>query len=237
MTNKNLAIWDSFSKTDPLFTKAGKKDGYTFTSIAPMYQIKQATKVFGPQGLGWGIAPQSETFTQQQIGDTTLLHYDATLFFIINGERGELPIHASEKMAYVTLQGKGYLKIDDESRKKVVTKAKTKGLSELGMCSDIFMGQFDNIEYLETRKAEADLERTEQSEDEKLNKTLEYKESMSSALRMINEAVSMNMLEKTFKQAIIKASVRNDSVSQIKLTKAKDAKKLELEEKESVKTV
>ena len=46
----NLKLWDSISKTDPLFTKSGKKDGYTFTSIAPMYQIKQATKAFGPQG-------------------------------------------------------------------------------------------------------------------------------------------------------------------------------------------
>ena len=237
MTDKNMKVWDSFSKTDPLFTKAGKKDGYSFTSIAPMYQIKQATKTFGPQGLGWGIAPQSETFSQQQIGDTTLLNYDAVLFFVIDGNRGELPIHASEKMAYVTMQGKGYLKIDDEARKKVVTKAKTKGLSELGMCSDIFMGQFDNFEYLETRKAEADLERTEQSEDAKLNKTLEYKESIAGALRMIEKAVSMNMLEKAFKQAIIKANVRNDKESQIKLTKAKDAKKLELEEKDNVKAV
>lgn len=230
MSESNLKLWDGFSKTDPLYTKSGAKDGYKFTSIAPMYQIMQATKAFGPQGLGWGIAPQSERFTEQQIGDTTLLHYDATLFFMVDGQRGEIPIHASEKMAYITLKGKGYLKIDDEARKKVVTKAKTKGLSELGMCSDIFLGQFDNYEYLEARKAEAEVERAEQYAGEKLDQNLKYKESIEGALRMINEAVSMNMLEKAYKQAVIKAKSRGDEAAQIKLSKATEAKKKELEE-------
>lgn len=230
MSESNLKLWEGFSKTDPLYTKSGAKDGYRFTSIAPMYQIMQATKAFGPQGLGWGISPDTERFSEQVIGDTTLLHYDATLFFVLDGQRGEIPIHASEKIAYVTLKGKGYLKVDDEARKKVVTKAKTKGLSELGMCSDIFLGQFDNSEYFEARKAEADVERAEQYAGEKVKKNLEYKESIDGALRMISEAVSMNMLEKAYKQAMIKAKSRGDEAAQIKLTKATEAKKATLQE-------
>lgn len=226
-----MQIWDSFKKTDPIYTKQGKKDGYSFTSIAPMYQIMQATKVFGPQGLGWGILPESERFSEQQIGDTILLNYDATLFFMVDGSLGKIPIHASEKMAYVTMQGKGYLKIDDEARKKVVTKAKTKGLSELGMCSDIFMGQFDNHEYLENRKAEAEVERAEAFAGEKIQKDIQYRESIEGAIKTIQEAINMNILEAAFKQAVVKAKARKDDQAIIKLTKAKDEKKKQLEEK------
>lgn len=228
--NENLSLWNTISKTDPKFTKGAKKGAYQFTSVAPMYQIMKATAAFGPQGLGWGIISNSEKFTEQLIGDTTLLNYDATLFFIVNGERGEIPIHATEKLSYITQNGKGYLKIDDEARKKVVTNAKTKGLSELGMSADIFLGQFDNYEYLETRKVEAELERVANDATAKLNSDMRYKESIQGSLRMINEAVNMTMLEAAFKEAVIKANARKDTATVVDLTKAKDAKKAEFEE-------
>lgn len=234
---ENLKLWNQISKTDPTYTKQAKKGQFHFTAVAPMYQYLKATEIFGAQGIGWGVEPDSERFELQTIEDTVLLHYDATLFYKLNGEIGRLPIHATEKVAYMTNGAKSYLKVDDEVRKKVVTNAKTKGLSELGMCADIFLGEFDNYEYLETRKAEAELEKAEKSEEAKLNKNMEYKESIESALRMIKEAVHMNMLEKAFKQAVIKAQVRGDEANLVRLTKAKDAKKLELEKAEHDKAV
>lgn len=229
----NLKLWDQIKKTDPKFTKPAKKGQFNFTSVAPMYQILKATTVFGAQGIGWGVVPGSEKFETQTIGETTLLHYDAILFFILDGQRGEIPIHATEKVAYKTKGASSYLKVDDEVRKKVATNAKTKGLSELGMCADIFLGQFDNYEYLEERKAESALESVEHNEEEKIKKQLEYKESIEAALRMIKEAVSMNILEAAFKQAVIKAKVRDDQHSLARLTKAKDEKKAEFAEVEN----
>lgn len=226
----NLKLWDSVSKTDPAFTKKGQKGAHHFTSVAPMYQIRKATEAFGPQGLGWGIKPDSETFSEQTIGDTTLLNYDAILFFIAGDKRGEIPIHATEKLSYITKNGQGYLKIDDEARKKVVTNAKTKGLSELGMSADIFLGQFDSYEYLETRKVEAELERVANNATAKLKNDMDYKESILGSIRMISEAVNMTMLEAAFKEAVIKANARKDTATVVDLTKAKDAKKAELEE-------
>ena len=50
------------------------------------------------------------------------------------------------------VQGKGYLKVDDEFAKKVQTNAITKGLSALGFNSDVFEGKFDDNKYVNEMK-------------------------------------------------------------------------------------
>lgn len=146
---------------------------FVFTSIAPVYQFKTATEAFGVQGIGWGVVVGSEKFQKETFEETIILTYDATLFFIYEGQRGEIPIHAQEKACYRTQGPKGYLKIDDEVRKKVVTNAKTKGLSELGFNADIFMGLFDETEYRDILDAEL---RIEQSDNEEAEKEVMHKE-------------------------------------------------------------
>lgn len=173
----NLALWDAVKKTDPVHTKKASKGQFNFTSVAPMYQNWKATEQFGVQGIGWGIVVGSETFTEKEYGTTTILSYDATLYFTVDGVRGELPIHASEKACYMTngYKGKdGYMKIDDEVRKKVVTNAKTKGLSELGFSADIFMGQFDDPNYVDYLNLEMALEKSDDKEQETKNKIEEF---------------------------------------------------------------
>ena len=166
----NLDLWNAVQKTDPAFTKQASKGQHNFTSVAPMYQNKKATEQFGVQGIGWGVVIGSEVFTEKEYGTTTILSYDATMFFILDGQRGEIPIHASEKSCYKTngYKGKeGYMKIDDEVRKKVVTNAKTKGLSELGFSADIFMGMFDDPNYVDYVNFEMSLEKAD-DRDEKI---------------------------------------------------------------------
>lgn len=177
MSNENLKLWSLVDKTDVKYTKSATVGGRNFTSISPMYQKKEATRAFGIQGISWGVKTDSEIFDYKVIGDTTLLVYRAVLFFTFDGEKGEIPIAATEKIAYVTKGGKGYLKIDDEADKKVRTNALTKGLSELGFNADIFMGLFDDWEYRELRELEAELARSENFEkDQKVgfNETLTW---------------------------------------------------------------
>ena len=114
----NLELWDSVSKTDPAFTKPAKKGQYNFTSITPVYQFKNATDMFGPQGIGWGVKIGSEVFQEKEYSTTIILSYDAILFYKWGGETGEIPIHASEKVCYQTQGPKGYMKIDDEALKE-----------------------------------------------------------------------------------------------------------------------
>lgn len=179
MSNENLKLWDAVQKTDPAFTKQASKGAHNFTSVAPMYQNKKATEQFGVQGIGWGVVVGSEVFTEKEYGTTTILSYDATLFFVIDGQRGEIPIHASEKSCYKTngYKGKeGYMKIDDEVRKKVVTNAKTKGLSELGFSADIFMGMFDDPNYVDYVNFEMGIEKADDRAEKIKADTEEFNE-------------------------------------------------------------
>ena len=175
--NDNLKLWKSVEETDVKYTKKAKKGQHHFTSITPMSQFKKATEMFGIQGVGWGLVVGSEVFTEKLIGTTTLLNLDAILFFNYEGQRGEISVHATEKAAYQTQGFNGsssYLKIDDEVRKKVVTNAKTKGLSELGFNADIFMGHFDDPNYVDYIAFEQSINQSDDKEKEIKSKIEEF---------------------------------------------------------------
>lgn len=172
----NLKLWKSVETTEVKYTKQAKKGMHKFTSITPMSQFKQATEQFGIQGIGWGVEIGSEVFTEQTVGTTNLLNYDAILFFKYDGDLGRIPIHATEKLSYQTQGANGYLKIDDEVRKKVVTNAKTKGLSELGFNADIFMGQFDDPNYVDYIRFEQSISQAEDKDKEIKEKITEFNE-------------------------------------------------------------
>ena len=211
----NLKLWGMVGKTDPANTKQAKKGQYSFTAIAPMSQFKEATKAFGIQGIKWGIKIGSEVFHEKAIGETILLNYDAILYFEFEGEKGELSIHATEKLCYKTQGSSGYLKIDDEARKKVVTNAKTKGLSELGFNADIFMGEFDNHEYVELRKTEVKLDNAENFSEEQAKQIVLFKEWFNKQVKTVGQvpnkaaiALVVKNVETTLKDKlkVIKAS-------------------------------
>ena len=133
--NKNLAIWEQVEKTNPSVTKRVAMRG-GFTAICAQSQVKEATKLFGPIGIGWGIKEQ----TIFSIGPTLI--YQAILWYVFQGGGGEYPIAAN-------------IGVDqDDCVKKVRTAAVTKGLSWLGFNSDVFEGKFDDNAYVDTRKKE-----------------------------------------------------------------------------------
>ena len=145
MKNKNiidnkLQLWDSVSTTDPKYTKKVNQRG-GFTAIAAQSQVKKATEIFGPAGIGWGV--KNEKFTN--IEGTTLVLYTSTLWYVFNSKTGELPIHSSIKYG---ANGR----YDDDFAKKVATDALTKGLSKLGFNADVFMGLFDDNKYVNDMK-------------------------------------------------------------------------------------
>ena len=204
MINKNLALWELVEKTDTKNTKQARKGQHQFTSISPMSQFKKATEVFGIQGSKWGIKIGTELFSEMTIGETILINYDAVMFFDFDGEKGEIPIHACEKLAYKTNGANGYLKVDEEARKKVVTNAKTKGLSELGFNADVFMGRFDDLEYLETRKAEEDLEASEDKDRFNKDKYKEIKQTALDAAKTLDQLPTIKSLESFYHKSLSK---------------------------------
>lgn len=140
---KNLELWDKVEKTNPSYTKKANVKGNQLTSIAPQYQIKQATEQFGVYGVSWGFRSMDFDYTLANIG---MITFKAVFFF----PSGEFPIINSVQLYKDGAQ----TKIDDDFAKKVETDTLTKALSKLGFNADIFLGKFDDVKYVEQMKQE-----------------------------------------------------------------------------------
>ena len=56
----NMEIWEKVSNTNPENTKQVNARG-GFTAIGAQTQVKKATQLFGPIGIGWGIEEERIT--------------------------------------------------------------------------------------------------------------------------------------------------------------------------------
>ncbi len=178
--NKNMAIWDAVSHTDPAITKKYKgKGGFKGTASCAQAQRKRATEMFGPCGEGWTVAEERFDIVDRS-GDPhdKLLVYAATFTYRWNGSDNTFSIVSSIDLWAYSTTYKSWSATSDPY-KKVRTDALTKGLSELGFNSDIFEGKFDDDKYVEemeqkfgngnqegnsTTKPEFDLNRLKSSE-------------------------------------------------------------------------
>ena len=117
----NMRIWQAVEKTDPAHTKHVSQRG-GFTAINANYQIMQATKQFGPIGIGWGYVSGDPIFHD------TLLFVPVTLWY---GDRSNTfgPMLGCEEWK----SDKG--RVDSDASKKATTDAITKLLSQLGFRS------------------------------------------------------------------------------------------------------
>lgn len=142
--NKNLLIWEQVEKTDPKFTKEAKIGGRTMTTINAMYQIEQATAIFGPYGLGFGISEIS--FVEKEYKNETHLIAHATFFYVLEEKRYSFPISSAIKMIYVSSNNR--VIIDVDAYKKLETDIVTKAFSKLGFSADVFKGRYDDNRYV-----------------------------------------------------------------------------------------
>lgn len=137
-----LDLWDAVSRTDPKYTK-NVKIRHSFTAIKPYYTIRKATEKWGPMGDRWGykvdkewVLPPNEHQAKGQLLVQVTLWYP--------GEGGTT--------GHVTVYGMNSL--DADGVKAAVTDAMTKALSYLGFGGDIFVGEFDNPQYVAALKKE-----------------------------------------------------------------------------------
>lgn len=144
MENKNLELWHKVEKTNPKYTKQANVKGNKITSIAPQFQIMNATEHFGAYGSTWGF--KNIELDYSLVDNLGLIVFKATFFF----PNGEFPIINSIS----TYMDNARTKIDDNFAKKVETDALTKALSKLGFNADIFLGKFDDSRYVDEMKNE-----------------------------------------------------------------------------------
>ena len=138
--NKDYEFYKSVSKTDPKFVKNQSVGGRRITTVDPQSQTEKVTKMWGLYGKAWGIKDiEFKTRTYGQVEVMTL----SGIFWYPDGE---FPYSVSDKSFYISAKGKDIIDVDIE--KKLLTGFKSKCLSLLGFNSDIFLGKFDDANYV-----------------------------------------------------------------------------------------
>jgi hypothetical protein len=185
MEQDNMRIWSQIEKTDPGYTKKANVAGNNLTSINGTYAAQQATQVFGPCGEGWGFKIIEDRFdnTMPELdantGDVKFWYTQHTVIidFWYKGKDGEIcTIPAAGHTPALSRGSKGPY-YDSDPLKKSITDAVKKALSYLGFSADIFMGLFDDVNYvnqitMETQAASAD--KAEQQAVDKLKEFWEW---------------------------------------------------------------
>ena len=139
-SSKNRDVWDQMKETDPRFTKRVNKGFGEITTIDPQWQIMRMTEMFGPVGKGWNYKVKY-TYNDQLVFAEVSVSTSKVDIGVDWDYYG--PICSVQKLFRKT----GAL--DDEAPKKAMTDALTKAFSHLGLCSDIFMGKFDDSKYVQ----------------------------------------------------------------------------------------
>ena len=140
--NKNMELWTKVARTNPKHTKKVKL-GRTFTAIDPYSQIREATRVFGPAGIGWGWeVKQIVHLPSHEMGVLVRLWHGCKDQYIEQWGQAGYYLDRDQK------------KRDDDCFKKATTDAITKCLSYLGFNADVFTGQFDDNKYVARMRQE-----------------------------------------------------------------------------------
>lgn len=207
----NLEIWNQVKETDPQHTKHAKQRG-GYTSIKPQYQIQEATKIFGPYGSGWGF--QSIEMDYSTVDTMGLVMVKAVFFYLLNGELKTFPINNS-------WSAKMGDRIDTDFVKKAETNTMSKALSKLGFSADIYMGMFDDPNYVEYVSGEKAIENAVDKESEKAKQMEALKNDCFKVIEQIDGATSLGIVEGLYKTMVRKINGRSKPLM-MELEKSKD---------------
>lgn len=209
----NLGIWNRVYKTDAKFTKAFSNNGGG-TSINGTYMVMQATKVFGPQGINWGVeiieerfdngAPimrsvkqQDGSFIQEIIPNGAggyLCEVNHTvkirLWYKHGGKTGDVISYGCTPYIYATHNGR--LFSDGEAPKKSLTDATKKALSQLGFSADVFLGLYDDLTYRQENDAEFALKNASEKAEGVTRMREELDEHLAKVAETLKGAVTAN---------------------------------------------
>lgn len=174
--NDNMRIWSSITKTDHQYTQSANVDGNKQTAVNGLYMVKLATEVLGPIGEGWGYKVLSERYDntkpvmtvvggEKQIlkdGDSIVWEQNHTLVLELwHGSRENTIQHFGHtKFRYMKSDGTKMI-IDNEAPKKSLTDALKKCLSLIGVCADVYMGLFDDANYVNAASTENSLKKAD----------------------------------------------------------------------------
>lgn len=201
MSEVNMALWDAVQKTDPSATKAATVSGQKITSISGQHMIRKATETFGPVGIGWGWSVVEERFdrggdvrkdTGEVIGSEVGHTVRIRLWFERDGKRGEVEQYGCTPFTYKSKWG---ITTDTEAPKKSLTDAIKKALAMLGFSADIFLGLFDDADYVRQRESEEQIEKAEDKEAEAERQRTERLDWLKKAIEEMEASPTMHALK------------------------------------------
>ncbi|CAH1521327.1 hypothetical protein THF1D04_10774 [Vibrio owensii] len=149
--NPNMRIWNAAFKTDLDYTK---QNGDRL-SINSQYRQMKATAIFGARGKGWGVIVNREWIEEgmpifvngAHIGVNESIHNIEIDLWYIDPETGERhtisSVYGETERWYWSYNYARLIKNTD-IRKKSLTDATGKALSMLGICGDVYMGEYDD---------------------------------------------------------------------------------------------
>ena len=165
----NLHIWEQVQETPTTATKTNKFQGRDVTSINAQYIVQRATEVWGPIGFGWGYEIVEERcddmgpmfHNDQMVGTyknhTILLR----LWYKQDGEKYHVDHFGHTPYVYRSKNGP---MVDQDAPKKSLTDALKKCLSMLGFAADIFLGMYDDQDYVEAVKTKEYIQKADDAD-------------------------------------------------------------------------
>lgn len=238
MSDKNMQIWNQVEKTDTRYTKDAKVGGQQITSLNGTAMIMKATEIFGPVGIGFGWSVVEERFdpgAEMFVGEgdkRASLGFELNhtikikFWFELDGKRGEIEQYGCTRYLYKSKFG---TTTDGEAPKKSLTDAIKKSLSMLGFSADVFLGLFDDDEYVTQLKEEEALANADDKDAEILRQKQERIDWLASAVETIGKAVTIYELKTLNVKYIREATRRNEPAHIARITRAFEERKASLE--------
>lgn len=234
MSEQNMQIWSKVDKTDTRFTKKAKVNGQDITSLSGTAMVMKATELFGPVGIGWGWKIVEERFDEgheifigegdkracigREIGHTVKI----ALWFMQEDKRGEIEQYGCTRYQYKTSYG---MTTDGEAPKKSLTDAIKKALSMLGFSADVFLGLFDDQDYVKALEDEQAIETAEDKVAEEERQKQERLEYIASVIESLKTAKTPKELKSFHDVAVRRLTLRNDTKAVTRIVREYDDQK------------
>ncbi len=144
---ENLKLWKSVEKTPPEMTKNVAFGKRKYTTIDPQWQLRVATALWGPYGYRWGMRNIDCKMVEVHASDAqgkyleSSVFLKADFFYLVDGKEVAFEIWNDDKF-----------RSGDDTLKKLITNTRSKALSWLGFSADVFLGKFDDTNYVDAMK-------------------------------------------------------------------------------------
>lgn len=139
--DSNLALWNRVKKVDPAFIKAANNGKFDFHTIDAQALREMGTREFGEYGAAWGLKDiRHEVLCTDSVDRQSKVVYQETtivLYATFYYPRGSFPIVVDQKF-----------RASGDTFKILQTMAMSKAMSFLGFGADVFMGKFDDQQYV-----------------------------------------------------------------------------------------